>query len=128
MKYILNAKSKKMRIFVSLVIILFLNVAVSASVHGRLTWAIPTQIDIEKGDGFMVYGAFGNPGECTRADRFFVKKSHAQYDKIYAAALSALTAKREMRAYIHGCEPILWYSVGSVTYNILSGAGDFNIR
>lgn len=95
---------------------------------GRVTWAVPTQIDIERGNGFMVYGNFGNPGECSMADRFYVKKEHPQYDKIYSAVLSAHASGKEIMAYIHTCEPVLWYSVDSVTYNTLGAAGDFKIR
>ena len=104
----------------------FLTANVSAG--GRVAWAVPTQIDIERGNGFMVYGAFGNPGECTHADRFYVKKGHPQYDKIYSAALSAHASGKEVMAYIHECEPVSWYSIDSVTYNTLGPSGDFKIR
>lgn len=55
-------------------------------------WAVPVQIDVERGNGFMIYGAFGNPNSCTNADRLYVHVSHPQYTKIYALVMTAFTA------------------------------------
>ncbi len=108
--------------------ILFAVMSLNSTAGGRVSWAVPTQIDIERGNGFMVYGSFGNPGECSTGNQFYVKKDHPQYDKIYSAVLSAHASGKEIMAYIHTCEPVLWYSVNSVTYNTLGPSGDFKIR
>jgi len=81
--------------------------------------AVPTQIDIERSGGFMVYGAFGNPGGCAIGDQFYVKSDHTQYKEIYAAALAAFTAGYKLRAYIHSCEAVTWYTVAPNAYNIV---------
>ncbi|TQV75621.1 hypothetical protein FLL45_08140 [Aliikangiella marina] len=99
-----------------------------AHAAGRSSWAVPTQVDIERGNGFMVYGMFGNPGECTSSNKFYVKKEHPQYDKIYSAILAAFTSGKKIRTYIHDCETVLWYSNASVTYNILMPNGDVQIK
>ena len=112
---------------ISIIGLLF-SISVNVFAGGRITWAVPTQIDIERANGVMVYGSFGNPAGCTIANRFYIKKDHPQYEKIYAALLTAYTAKKRIRAYIHGCEPVTWYSVSTTTYNVLGGSGDFNIK
>jgi hypothetical protein len=109
-----------------LLILLFISTNVFA---GAWTdWAVPTQVDIERGNGFMVYGAFGNAGGCTVADKFYVKSDHPQYKEIYSAVLAAFSAKKSVRAYTHSCEAVTWYSVSTTTYNILSLGGTLNIK
>lgn len=94
---------------------------------GFTQFATPTKIDIERGGGFMVYGAFGNPGGCTVPDRLYVKKDHSQYDKIYATVLAAFMSGKRVQAYAHSCAPVGWYSVESTTYNTLDPWGVLNI-
>jgi len=115
------------KLIVTLILVSALGTSI-ANASGRSVWAIPTQIDIERGNGFMVYGAFGNPGECTSSNKFYVKKEHPQYDKIYSAILAAFTSAKKIRTYIHECEPNLWYSSASVTYNTLMPNGDVQIK
>jgi hypothetical protein len=88
---------------------------------GMTDSAIPTRIDIVHGLGFTVHGDFGNPSGCTISDRIFVKIDNPQYDQIYAAALTALSAKLHVEAYINtvDCEYISWYGA---TYNVVENA------
>ncbi|TQV88843.1 hypothetical protein [Aliikangiella coralliicola] len=111
------------KIFVLFIVILSTN----ALAGGRTNWAVPSQIDIERGNGFMIYGSFGNPGGCTQSNQIYVRKDHPEYDKIYSAVLTAFTAKRHIRAYIHNCQNVSWYSA-TATYNTLNLNGDFNIK
>jgi len=103
-------------------------VSCSVSAGGRTNWAVPTQIDVERGGGFMVYGDFGNPSECSISNRFYIKIGHPQYDKIYSAVLAAFSSGSKIRIYSHDCEPVMWYSVASTTYNVLNRYGDFQIK
>ena len=99
-------------------------VAFSSAVYGG-GWsnaAIPTQIDIERGGGFMVYGSFGNAGGCTVADRIYVLKGHPQYKEIYSAVLAAFTSGKKVQIYVHSCGPVSWYSVSTTTYNFMDSA------
>ena len=94
----------------------------------RTNWAVPTQINIVRGEGVMVYGDFGNPNNCTKADLFFIKSDHPSFDRIYSTLMTAYLAKKEVKAYIHECQPVLWYSVVETTYNTLTLSGDFQIK
>lgn len=83
---------------------------------------IPTQVDVERSGGFMIYGSFGNAGGCVVADRLYVKSDHPQYKQMYAAALTAFAGKYRITAYVDGCESVTWYSAASTTFNIVSAA------
>jgi hypothetical protein len=91
----------------------------SAFGAGYSAAAVPTRIDVVRSEGFMIDGAFSNPGACTFADRLFVKSDHPQYKQIYAAALAAFATKRKISAYVHGCETLGWYSGPQNTFNIV---------
>ncbi|MCU8089766.1 hypothetical protein [Shewanella sp. SM21] len=84
---------------------------------GFTAFAIPTRIDIDRGNGLMVFGAFGNPGGCTVGDRIYININHPQYQQIYAAILAAFASGKKIQAYSHECKPASWYSVEAVTYN-----------
>lgn len=99
-----------------------------ASAGGWTNWAVPTQIDVERGGGFMVYGSFGNPNTCTISDRIYVQISHPQYDEIYSLVLAAIAAQQEIRLYCHTCQPVPWYSVPATTYNHVTSGGAVNVR
>jgi hypothetical protein len=93
-------------------------IALSCQAGGATNAAVPTQIDTTAiGGGFMVYGAFGNPAGCTQSDNFFVKDTHPQFKMIYAMVITAIATGQRIYAYAHTCEPVLWYTVPSVTYN-----------
>ncbi|WP_230390678.1 hypothetical protein [Reinekea sp. G2M2-21] len=94
---------------------------------GWATAAIPTRIDIERGNGFMIYGSFGNAGGCSQSNKVFVKIDHPQYDAIYSTVLAAYMAGKKVQPYIHTCEPVTWYAVPTTTFNILSSSGALNL-
>lgn len=111
------------------VLLLALGVLSSFSIHagGYSSKATPTGIEIDRDNGIMVFGAFGNPAGCTQSDRFYVAKAHPQYDKVYAMLLAAYAAKKKIGFYGHDCIPVLWYSNNSVTYNQLISGGSISI-
>lgn len=95
---------------------------------GWTNWATPTEVDVVREDGLMVYGAFGNPAGCTVANQFLVAWGTAQYSQIYAALLTALTAGRQIQVYAGSCAPAAWYSVSSTTYNTVTTSEAVNVR
>ena len=84
---------------------------------GNTTWAVPTRIDIVRDQGAMIYGEFGNPGECSIANRFFLKIDHAQYKEALSLVYMAIAANRSIRVYIHRCELVGWYADEETTFN-----------
>ena len=94
---------------------------------GYSSTAVPTRIDVVRNDGFMVYGAFANIGGCSNSDQFFVKIDHPQYKQLYAMALTAYLSKQKIIAYIDSCQALGWYSVPTVTFNILSSGSALHI-
>jgi hypothetical protein len=107
-------------------------IAVDACAGGWTNWATPTQIDVVGTDsalapaGLMIYGTFGNVGNCTQSDRIFIPASHGQYNEILAAALSANISGRRIRGYVSSCTPHLWYSNTSITYDFVDDGGAVN--
>lgn len=80
-------------------------------------WAVPTRIDLERGNGVLVYGEFGNAGDCVITNKVYIPESHPQYDKAYAMVLAAFTAGKEVVFYIDQCLPVGWYAQASNTFN-----------
>jgi hypothetical protein len=117
----------KVEFVMRLIAVIFLLASTSAFAGGWSNWASPTQVDMERGNGIMVYGNFGNPSECTVANRFYVPKSHPEYDKIYGVILAAFTAQKQLLLYSHTCNSVGWYSTSAVTYNIVT-SGAVNIK
>ena len=112
----------------NILLIIVALISVGAHAGGRVSWATPIQIDIERGNGVMVYGNFGNPNNCTMSDMFYIKSDHPEFEKIYSALMIAYTSKKKITAYIHECSPVPWYSVIETTYNTLTLSGDFKIK
>ena len=110
--------------FIILLSIFFSSISFAA---GWTSSAVPTRVDIERGNGLMVYGAFGNPGNCTTTNKFYVLKSHPQYQQIHATVLAAFMAGKKVDVYIHTCQPVPWYSVPSTTYNTMDGLSALNL-
>ena len=110
--------------YLSLLLVL---VSINSFAGGWATSAVPTRIDIERANGFMVYGAFDNAGGCTVSNKFYVKIDHPQYKEIYSTVLAAYMSGKKVQPYIHSCNPVTWYSVESTTYNTLVSAGSLNI-
>ena len=90
--------------------------------------AVPTHIEIERGGGFLVHGAFGNAADCTQTNNFYVQSDHPQYDKVYATVLAAYMAGKRVKPYLHICAPVPWHSVNAVTYNIMTKSGALYIH
>ena len=89
---------------------------------GNTEWAVPTRIDVTYA-GVMVYGAFGNPGGCAVADRFFMPINTGQYKEIYATLMMAYASGKQVSAYVNACDSIGWYAAPSVTFNYMNNAG-----
>lgn len=102
-------------------------ISLQAFAGGWSNAAVPSRIDIERGNGVMVYGDFGNAGACSLAGRFYLKKEHPQYAQAYAAILAAFGSGKKVQVYIHGCEPVTWYATTATTFNIVGAAGAINI-
>lgn len=95
---------------------------------GWSQWAVPERIDIETERGFMVYGGFGNPSGCSRADQFYVDIHNKQYKEIYALVLAAISAKKMLQVHTRDCQALTWFSNGNVTYNIFRSTGGINLK
>jgi hypothetical protein len=93
------------------------------SAGGWTAWAVPTGVDIVRGEGLMVWGSFANPGACVASNAFLVPINHPQYKEIYAALLFAMASGKKVAGYASSCAPANWYSVPSTTYNWM-GIGD----
>ncbi|UTZ37245.1 hypothetical protein HB763_11385 [Vibrio campbellii] len=105
----------------TLLSLLFLSMPVLSGAFSNA--AVPTRIDIERGNGFMVYGNFGNPMNCTNEGRFFIQKTHPQYSEIYSTILAAFTANKKIKLYSSSCQPAGWYSKPEFTYNTVTPNG-----
>ncbi len=89
---------------------------------GSTAYAVPTKIEIVRGQGFIIFGAYGNPGPtpCTRVDTIWVPISHPQYSELLSTALSAFAGQFKLQAYVHTCTSIGWHGG---TYNELTSHG-----
>lgn len=90
--------------------------------------ATPQRVDIVRGEGFMVFGAFANPSGCTVPDTFFVTISHPQYKEMYAMVMTAISTGRQVMTYSAECDPLTWYSVPTTTYNVVSIGAALNMQ
>jgi len=90
--------------------------------------AVPTGVDVERGNGIMVYGNFGNAGSCTVTDQVYVRSTHPQYKEVYSAILLAFSTGKQLRFHIASCDAVTWYSAPTVTYNIMEPGGALFMR
>ena len=102
-------------------------------------WAVPTRVDVVRGEGFMVFGSFGNPNSCSIGDRFFVPlvvdpTTHVAsaaatelYNQMYAMALMAVAAGKPLQAYVDQCATQGWYTGPTVTFNQLDPCCSLNV-
>lgn len=114
--------------FVRAGMIIGLLASTSCFAGGWTATAVPTGVDIVRGEGLMVHGSFGNPAGCTVADAFFVQISHPQYKEIYATLVLALATGKSIEAYAAECDPATWYSIPSTTYNTVTPSVSVNIH
>ena len=91
--------------------------------------AVPTRIEVERGEGFTIYGNFGNPGGCTPAyaNMLFVKSSSPHYKEMYSVALAAFAGKYRIFAYVVNCQTITWYANPPDTLNIVDVNSVLNV-
>lgn len=92
-------------------------VSVTSFAGAFSNWAVPTRVDLERGNGVMVYGEFGNVGDCVITNRVYIPNSHPEYDNAYAMVLAAFTAGKEVNFYIDQCLSVGWYTQASNTFN-----------
>ena len=97
----------------------------SANAGGWTADATIERVEIVRDQGFMVFGTFGNPSECTATDALWIPISHTQYEQLYSTALSAFIGGKKLKAYAHTCSEIGWHG-GS--YNTLSNSGAMYIK
>lgn len=73
---------------------------------------VPIKIEIVRDDGFMIFGAFGNPGSnpCSRSDTIWVPREHPQYAELLSTALAAFAGQFKLQAYVHNCVDIGWHA------------------
>ena len=85
---------------------------------GYSVWAVPTQVEIV-GGGVLIWGAFGDPNECGRADTIFISETDSRYEGVLSMSLAALMDKREMKIYSSACTSVLfhWGDDGQVNHN-----------
>lgn len=86
----------------------------------------PTQVEVVRGDGFLVHGPFGNPGAtpCDVPDRIWVARAHPQYQELLATALTALSSGMKLQGYSHVCTNVAWFGV---TLNEVTGSSSLTL-
>lgn len=82
--------------------------------------AVPTGIDIVRGEGFMIFGAFGNNTSCSLPDMVFVQADAPGYKEMLSAVFLAQSQNRPIMLWVHSCVPRTWYEVSSTTFNTVS--------
>lgn len=91
------------------------------------TASIPFRINIIRNEGFMIDGAFGNPGRCTYGDQLFVRINHPQYRLIYDTVLSAYIHAKPIVAYVLSCQDVAWYALPGNTFNVVDDTGSIGL-
>lgn len=105
-------------------LVFFLGLAGPALAAGAWTSAaVPDKVEIVREDGFVIFGAFGNPGAtpCDVADALWVSINHTQYEALLSTALAALAGGLKLRAFPHNCTVYGWHG-GSHNEIITGGA------
>ncbi|TRY33421.1 hypothetical protein [Aliiglaciecola sp. M165] len=98
----------------------------SAAMAGGWTNTVPVEhVEIIRGQGFEIKGAFGNPSNCSGSDSIFVSTNHPQYDQLLSVALTAFTADKKLKIYSHKCIDYGWHGG---TYNELTADGAMYIK
>lgn len=106
-----------------------LKVALIASASGLFTSTVNaaggwtnTNVEIVRNEGFMIFGAFGNPGStpCSSANGVWVAKTHSEYTEILSSALAAVAGQLKLRIYAHNCATVSWHGTD---YNQLTSSG-----
>lgn len=85
--------------------------SIAHAAGGLTSIAIPTQVEIIQSQGFVIHGAFGNPGPtlCGLQDKILVAVTHPQYHVLFSLATTAMTTGKKIQAYVHVCTTVGWY-------------------
>jgi hypothetical protein len=92
----------------------------SAPVLAGAGWsgiAVPTSIDLVRGEGFMIFGQFGNAGGCTYTNQIFIQADAPDYKLLLATAMLAFSSGRELMVYTDSCVARAWYAPSTNTFN-----------
>ena len=94
-------------------LLVFASMANSA---GYSSWGVPTMIE-QVNDGILVFGSFGDPSGCSKADHIFVPYMQAD-EKGYHTASSiifmAFAAQKELRFYSNSCAQVSAHWSGEI--------------
>lgn len=90
---------------------------------GWTNWAKPTQVDIDRGNGIMVYGNYGNPSECVAPKMIYIPSSHPAYEHVYEVVTKAFSNVREIRMYTNGCGTVNYYTSTEDYFNFAREGG-----
>lgn len=107
----------------ALIATVLLSLSIPANAAGGWTNdVVPTNVEIVRNEGFMIFGAFGNPGvtPCSSADGVWVAKTHSEYTELLSTALSAVAGQLKLRIYAHYCATVSWHGTD---YNQLTSSG-----
>ena len=91
----------------------------AANAAGYGTWGTVNRVEVVRGQGFVVWGSFGNPNSCTNSNGFWVKIDSTQYDELYSMALTALVSGLQLQPYLRECGTIGWHGG---TWNVVTGS------
>ncbi len=83
-------------------------------------WGEVTQVEVVRGQGFLIFSSFTNVNSCTRDDGYLVAIDHPQYEQLYSMALSAMAAGWQLQPHFHECRSIGWHTG---TYNTVTSGG-----
>jgi hypothetical protein len=106
-------------------LILIAAICGNAYAGGWTARATVSHIEIIRGQGFQINGAFGNPSECTQPNAVFVAVAHPQYDQLLSLAMTAFMGEKKLQMYSHECVEYGWHG-GS--YNELKSYGAMYLR
>ena len=111
-----NVMRKKLTVQLCLAVALL--ACSTANAAGWGSWGTVNRVEVVRGQGFVVWGSFGNPNTCTNTSGFWVKIDSTQYDELYSMALTALVAGLPLLPYLRDCETLGWHSG---TWNVVTG-------
>ncbi|MEP2990309.1 MAG: hypothetical protein ABJN65_00980 [Parasphingorhabdus sp.] len=106
-------------------VIVITSMVFAATAHAAGGWTaneVPVKVEIVRGQGFMIFGSYGDPGNtpCGTDNGIWVPKEHTQYAELLSTALSAFAGQFKLQAYVHTCVNIGWHGG---EYNQLSNSG-----
>ncbi len=111
-----------MKFFIRSICAFLLTYTLAATVFaaGWTSQVSPTTVEVARGQGFFVFGAFGNPSSCTATGAFWVSINHPQYEMLFSLVTTAIVSGKTIKAYSHQCATPGWHGG---TYNEVTGNG-----